>query len=111
MIKQFQPIGHMLDVRRQRGVRGTAYSAKIDARERVVGQRGRNMRRPKRLDVGTKGKSGKIDYAKGELAALHDLKKRTSIEGPSEPIIVAIEKSPIPAETPVWALPLEESVA
>lgn len=95
MIMQFQPIAHMLDIRRQRGVHGTSFRAKTDAGERVIVERDGHVRRYKRLDVVKKGSSGKLSYVKGDLSALEGLKAAGALEDPSKPVLVTVEKPPI----------------
>lgn len=95
MIVQFQPLVHLLDVKRQGGERGVAFRATTDDGERVVVERGGNVRRYKRLDVVRKGSSGKLAYAKGELAKIDELKAAGALEDPGKPVLVTVERPAI----------------
>jgi len=93
MIVQLQPLAHFLNVRRQRGKRGSEFRAKMDDGRHVRVSPQGQVRRP-RIEVTERTSQGKIKRATGDLSALDQLQSRGALDAESGRILAFAEKSP-----------------
>jgi hypothetical protein len=94
MIAQFAPLMFMLGTPRARDAKGASLAGKSDSGERLVVRQNWEVRRRK-LERVEKTATGRIKFAKGNLAKLDELKAGGALDDEGGRVIATLERPPI----------------
>ncbi len=94
MIAQLSPLMFMLGTPRGRGAKFASLQGKSDSGDRLVVRHDWKVER-RRIDQKRIAPSGKIEFVKGELSKLDELRAQGAFENENGPVIATLEKPPI----------------